>query len=719
MITKEKADKKKTKKDTEKDIKKLLKEQESDSDSDEDEYQDFSKLQSSRKSKSSEKKDEEESDESEIDEDLEDVSSEDESMMEVDDENHDDEEEASKSKMDVDGEKQSEKKKTKKKEESPSKFEKPLDASLVAETGRLFVRNLPFTATEEDVSKLFSRFGNVSEVHLSIDKLTKKSKGFGFVLFLFPGHAIEAQKELDGKFFQGRILHVMAAQQQQQEEANGAATQTAALATGNAKARGPGPQAGSSVGFVSEYQRKKSEKTKELANQDYNWNTLFIRPDAVASAMATSLSVSKSELLDPESGSSMAVRLALGETNIIKETKAFLEAEGVSLEALKGHYNKSISRSSTVILVKNIPTNTQVEELRSLFGPFGSLLRVVLPPSRTLAVVAFAAPTEARAAFRNLAYKLFKDAPLFLEWAPVGVFGEKPEETSDATPALKEVREHVTKHTASDNSASDTHTEITKSEQKVVSEKSTKATKKPSTAAPAAPTATAEAESSSTVLSKLGSLDSVIEEASLTLFIKNLSFDTSEDSLLKLAERLVGPVNHVSIAMHKVKDEMLSQGFGFVECKNREQAVKAWKLLQGSSLDGHQLQVTFSQRKTGSTSLAELQKVSSKRKVADASKPTSTKLMVKNVAFEATRNEIRDLFAPFGELRSVRLPNKAGGKGHRGFAFIEYVTPDEATAAVEALGNTHLYNRRLVIDYAEQDGDVEAIRAKTAAQFEN
>lgn len=688
-------------KPTEKDIKKLLKEQESDSESD-DEYQDFSKLQHKNQPM-----DEDDSDDD--DEDLsDDMSEEAETTTKT--------EKTASAPMDIDESPKDDKKKSKKaaskestKQDAKKAKYKEVDAGLVATTGRLFVRNLPFTASEDDIKNLFSRYGTVSEVHLSIDKLTKKTKGFGFVLFLFPAHAIEAQKQLDGTYFQGRILHVLAAQQQEEEAA------TAGEGTSNgtlpAKSRGPGPQPSSS-GFVSEYQRKKSEKTRDLANQDYNWNTLFIRPDAVASAMASSLSVSKSELLDPESNSSMAVRLALGETNIIKETKNFLESEGVSLDVLKGHYNKNIARSSTVILVKNIPTNAQIEELRNLFGQFGTLLKVVMPPSRTLSVVEFAAPTEARAAFRNLAYKLFKDAPLFLEWAPTGVFGEEkevvaaPEEKVQPQPTDEK---HSKKSTADKPSTSASK-----------SDKSTSETRNPSEPSSSQKKASAAPEETSTaIISKLGSLETVIEEASLTLFVKNLSFSTTEDSLLQLVERLVGKVSNVSIATHKVKDEMLSQGFGFVECKTREQAVKAWKLLQGSSLDGHQLQVTFSQRKSGSVSLSELQKISSKRKTTTSTLPTSTKLMVKNVPFEATRNEIRDLFAPFGELRSVRLPNKAGGKGHRGFAFIEYVTPDEAAAAVDALGNTHLYNRRLVIDFAEQDGDVEAIRAKTAAQFEN
>lgn len=50
-----------------------------------------------------------------------------------------------------------------------------------------------------------------------------------------------------------------------------------------------------------------------------------------------------------------------------------------------------------------------------------------------------------------------------------------------------------------------------------------------------------------------------------------------------------------------------------------------------------------------------------------------TKLVLRNLAFEATRKDVQGLFSPFGHLKSCRLPKKFDGN-HRGFAFIEFVT---------------------------------------------
>lgn len=56
------------------------------------------------------------------------------------------------------------------------------DAEDVGESGRLFVRNLAYTATEGEVTAAFARFGKLSSVHLAVDEL-KRSKGFACVAF--------------------------------------------------------------------------------------------------------------------------------------------------------------------------------------------------------------------------------------------------------------------------------------------------------------------------------------------------------------------------------------------------------------------------------------------------------------------------------------------------------------------------------------------------------
>ena len=78
--------------------------------------------------------------------------------------------------------------------------------------------------------------------------------------------------------------------------------------------------------------------------------------------------------------------------------------------------------------------------------------------------------------------------------------------------------------------------------------------------------------------------------------------------------------------------------------------------MQGSTLDGHKLVLQLSTHK-GEDSGTALQ---AKAKDGYA----AAKLVVRNVAFEATRKDLAGLFGPFGQLKSCRLPKKFDGS-HR------------------------------------------------------
>jgi multiple RNA-binding domain-containing protein 1 len=134
-------------------------------------------------------------------------------------------------------------------------------------------------------------------------------------------------------------------------------------------------------------------------------------------------------------------------------------------------------------------------------------------------------------------------------------------------------------------------------------------------------------------------------------------------------------------------------GFGFAEYETAEKAVESVKKLNNHLLDGHKLILSLSRKKV--QNMEEIQKLKQKIKAEDQ---TSTKLMIRNIAFQATKNDIKQLFQEYGSLKKVRLPKKMDGT-HRGFAFVEYDTAEEAGLAKEVLGSTHLYGRKLVIEY--------------------
>ena len=72
---------------------------------------------------------------------------------------------------------------------------------------KLYVGNLPFTATEDSVRALFSPHGTVEKVSLITDRDTGRPRGFGFVEML-NADASRAMQALNGTDFDGRALKI-------------------------------------------------------------------------------------------------------------------------------------------------------------------------------------------------------------------------------------------------------------------------------------------------------------------------------------------------------------------------------------------------------------------------------------------------------------------------------------------------------------------------------
>lgn len=477
------------------------------------------------------------------------------------------------------------------------------------ETGRLFVRNLPFTTTEGDLRELFEGYGPISEIHIPLSKDLKVGYGIAFVTYLLPEHAINASSVLDGTVFQGRIIHIMPASANQSSEDMTAAS----------------------------FKAKKMQNLKKNASQsDHHWNSLFIRPDTVVETLAGNMSVSKAMFLDPDSND-LATRLAISETNLIQDTKAFLQENGVQLSAFSS--GTTTTRSNTVILAKNFPYTVELAELQSAFAVFGELGRLILAPSKSIAIVEFLHANEAKVAFKKLAYSKFQNVPIFLEWAPEGVLVEaQPKNRGDGA-------------NKGDHQKQDPE-----------------------------------------------NIDASIDSHHHTLYVKNLNFKTTETSLRQYFENIC-PVKSVKVALRKdPKKGFLSSGFAFVEFHNHENLNLALDKLHNTVFEGHELQISRSQ------GVAKSHEHTAKRKdgsgMPDWLDSNCTKLLIRNIPFEANAREVRDLFKAFAQVKGIRLPKKFDRR-HRGFGFVEFVSHQEALNAYTLLSSTHLYGRHLVMEWVK------------------
>ncbi|BFZ04762.1 hypothetical protein BsWGS_07801 [Bradybaena similaris] len=513
------------------------------------------------------------------------------------------------------------------------------EVESIAESGRLFVRNLWFGVTEEELEEIFGKYGPLAEVNLPVDTLTKKVKGYAHIVFVFPEHALKAFTQLDYTSLHGRLLHILPGKENNIAE------------TSNEK---------------SSYKKKKDLQQKANSSSAHNWNTLFLGVNAVVDAMASKYNTDKSNILDDESRGSMGVRIALGETQIVSETREFLISNGVALDSFS---QAAGERSKTVILVKNLPAGVAMADLKVVFSKHGTVNRVLMPPSGITAIVEFLEPSEARQAFLKLNFSKFQSIPLYLEWAPMGVF-TRPTKPQNSQSELK-----------------DGHSEDKEGE--------------------------TENKSRNKEDSDEQNADADVEpEEEATIFVKNLNFASTDEQLLQHFSKY-GQIHSATVAKKKdpkTPGQLLSMGYGFVQFLKKADAKEALKNLQNSELEGHHLELKMSTRTKS--------EVKGRQKQGET-KQKSTKILVRNIPFEAKKREIEELFKVFGELKFVRLPKKLGGTGpHRGFAFVDFLTKQDAKRAFNALcHSTHLYGRRLVLEWAEAEESLDELRRKTGQHF--
>lgn len=85
---------------------------------------------------------------------------------------------------------------------------------------KLFVGNLPYEVTSEELGEFFSQFGEIEEAVVITDRMTGKSKGYGFVRFYNFQAASTAAKETNGKEYKSRALVVNVALPSKHEKPN-------------------------------------------------------------------------------------------------------------------------------------------------------------------------------------------------------------------------------------------------------------------------------------------------------------------------------------------------------------------------------------------------------------------------------------------------------------------------------------------------------------------
>lgn len=240
------------------------------------------------------------------------------------------------------------------------------------------------------------------------------------------------------------------------------------------------------------------------------------------------------------------------------------------------------------------------------------------------------------------------------------------------------------------------------------------------------------------------------------IYVKNIPVEVTDEEFRELFEKY-GEVTSASLARDQESGK--SRGFGFVNFINHEHAATAVEELNGKDFKGQDLYVGRAQKKHEREE--ELRKSYEAARIEKASKYQGVNLYVKNLDDEVDDDKLRELFAPFGAITSAKVmrdsasetadaekkdendeeknrenmkegeaeaegdekksasksEKKALGKS-KGFGFVCFNNPDEATKAVADMNQRMVNNKPLYVALAQRK-DVRKSQLEASIQARN
>ncbi|ETB61642.1 hypothetical protein YYC_01497 [Plasmodium yoelii 17X] len=501
-------------------------------------------------------------------------------------------------------------------------------------------------------------------------------KTYAFVSFVFPSSCEKAKNNLNETIYRGKVLSVKYAREKIDNSENLEKNKNNIFIKLSNESK-------TSYKKILEIQKKRNCQNENI------WNILY------TDINSNIYNFCKETNCDPQSilnirDKNIAVNVSLTETFIINKMKEWIRKEGIALEAFEQIYKKEnakpendendetgkvvkYKRSDDTIIVKNLSMHTNENDIINLFKKHGILKKISFSPYKNIAILQYEKPEDAKKALISNSYIRYKKLPLYLEWAPVNLFEQNNKNTEGTTEENENYNDTSHQNNAEPYDSESSDEEITHS----------------------------------------------------SIYIKNINFNTKEEDFKKLFEKLDGFITCNIVKSKKAikqkhkdnkkdkendknndsggngdkteeENKYISLGYGFAEFKSKELAIEAIKKLTATKLDGHVLELSLSHNRIKKNKQAynneEKQVIKDKKKI-------TKKLLVKNLAFQVTKEELKKLFSAFGNIKNVRIPKNAYNRS-RGYGFVEFMSKNECLAAINALQHTHLYGRHLIIDFA-------------------
>jgi len=179
------------------------------------------------------------------------------------------------------------------------------------------------------------------------------------------------------------------------------------------------------------------------------------------------------------------------------------------------------------------------------------------------------------------------------------------------------------------------------------------------------------------------------------LYVKNIDLEVTQEEF----EKLFSNYGAVTSALISVDDEGRSKGFGFVNFEKHEDAEKAVDELHDSEQHGKKLFVSRAQKKAEREE--ELRKSYEQAKMEKLSKFQGVNLYIKNLEDDVDDDKLRTEFEPFGTVTSCKIMRDDKGVS-KGFGFVCFSSPDEATKAVAEMNNKMIGSKPLYVSLAQR-----------------
>ncbi|KAI0306463.1 hypothetical protein B0F90DRAFT_1864238 [Multifurca ochricompacta] len=179
------------------------------------------------------------------------------------------------------------------------------------------------------------------------------------------------------------------------------------------------------------------------------------------------------------------------------------------------------------------------------------------------------------------------------------------------------------------------------------------------------------------------------------LYVKNIDQDVTQDEFVELFNKY----GSVTSAVIQLDDDGRSKGFGFVNFENHDQAQVAVDALNDFEYNGKKLFVSRAQKKAERED--ELRKTYEAAKQEKMGKYQGVNLYIKNLEDDIDDEKLRAEFEPFGTITSCKVMCDEKGTS-KGFGFVCFSSPDEATKAVAEMNNKIIGTKPLYVSLAQR-----------------